>query len=152
MSGTHLARRQRASRVPGITAVRLTPTGGNASLVNISSSGVLVECGSRLASKTTVTVRFEGTFSPASVEGQVARCQVAGIGKDGAIRYHVGIAFSQHIPLNVEPETPPAADWAPPAPPAPPEPQQAFVPPPPVVPEAVPAPASPPVAAPRNRW
>jgi hypothetical protein len=149
VSGTHLARRQRASRIPEITAVRLTPTGGNVSLVNISSSGLLVECGVRLASKTTVTVRFEGTFSPASIEGQVARCQVAGIGKDGAIRYHVGIAFAQHIALNINEAPPPSADLAQPAPP---EPPQAFVPPPPVVPEAVPAPASSPVAAPRNRW
>lgn len=149
MSGTHVARRQRASEVPGITAVRLTPTGGNASLVNISSSGVLVECSSRLAPKTPVTVRFDGTFSPASVEGQVARCQVAGIGKDGTIRYHVGIAFAEHIPLNVEPETPPFADGAQPSPS---EPPQVSVAPQPVVSEAVRAPGSPPVAAPRNRW
>jgi len=149
VSGAHVARRQRASRVPGITAVRLAPIGGNTSLVNISSSGVLVECGSRLASKTPVTVRFEGTFSPATIEGQVARCQVAGIGKDGAIRYHVGIAFAQHIPLNVDASPSPTADLAQPAPP---EPPQASVPLPPVVPETVPAPASSPVAARRNRW
>lgn len=142
MSGTHLARRQRASRIPEITAVRLTPTGGNVSLVNISSSGVLVECGSRLASKTTVTVRFEGTFSPASIEGQVARCQVAGIGKDGAIRYHVGIAFAQHIPLNLDAAPPPSDVSAQPSPSEP----------PPVVPAAAPAPASSPAVAPRNRW
>ncbi len=149
MSGTHIARRQRASRIPGITAVRLTPSGGDASLVNISSSGVLVECGSRLAPKTTVTVRFEGTFSPASVEGQVARCQVAGIGKDGAIRYHVGIAFARHIPLNIEEELEPSEDLAQPSPTEPPQVSTAR---PPIVPEAVPAHVSSPALGIRNRW
>ena len=110
---------------------------------------MLVECGSRLAPKTTVTVRFEGTFSPASVEGQVARCQVAGIGKDGAIRYHVGIAFARHIPLNIEEEPPPSADLAQPSSP---EPPQVSVARPPIVPEAVPARVSSPAVALRNRW
>jgi len=102
VNSTQVARRRRASHVPEITGIRLTPTGGDATLVNISSSGVLVECDSRVAPRTLLTVRFLGTFSPASAEGRVARCLVAGIGKDGAIRYHIGIAFTQLIPFDVE--------------------------------------------------
>ncbi len=134
VSGQHVSRRQRASRVPEITGVRLAPIGGEAVLVNISASGVLVECGTRVASSTTVTVLFDGTFKPASVEGRVARCVVARIGSDGLIRYHLGIAFSHMIDFDVpepevRPEQPPAS--------------------PPALPDAVP-PAAPPEA--RNRW
>ncbi len=92
---------------------------------------------------------FRRHLLPGLSRGAVARCQVAGIGKDGTIRYHVGIAFTEHIPLNVEPETPPFADGAQPSPS---EPPQVSVAPQPVVSEAVRAPGSPPVAAPRNRW
>jgi hypothetical protein len=90
-------RRFAASQAPEITGVRLTPIGVDATLVNISSSGVLVECGTRVGPRTAVTVSFAGTFTPASVDGRVARCVVAGIGKDSAIRYHVGIAFNHTI-------------------------------------------------------
>jgi hypothetical protein len=95
-------RRVAASRVPEITGIRLAPIGGDATLINISSSGVLAECGTRMAPKMTVTVFFEGTFTPASVDGQVSRCVVAGIGKDGALRYHVGIAFNHTILFDAE--------------------------------------------------
>jgi hypothetical protein len=134
VSGGHISRRQRASRVPEITGVRLAPIGGEAVLVNISASGVLVECGTRVASSTAVTVFFDGTFKQASAAGRVARCVVARIGADGLIRYHLGIAFNQMIDFDVpEPEVvldqPPAS--------------------PPPLPDAVP-PAAPPEV--RNRW
>ena len=134
MSGPQVSRRQRASRVPEITGVRLAPAAGEATLVNISSSGVLVECGTRVASSTAVTVFFEGTFKPASVAGRVARCVVGRIGADGLLRYHIGIAFNQMIEFDV-PEAPVEPDPLPESPPSLPT-------------EA--RPAAPPNA--RNRW
>jgi PilZ domain-containing protein len=95
------APRLQASAVPAITGVRLSPFGAEATLVNISQSGVLVECATRLRLGTALTVVFDGTFTPSSVEGRVARSSVASVDKKGTLRYHVGIAFTKPIALNV---------------------------------------------------
>lgn len=99
MTESRVAPRRPASLVPSITAVRLTPVGGNAALVNISATGVLVECSTRIAPGSPVTVVFEGTFVPASVSSKVARCEVTGIDQQGMLRYHLGIAFAKGIEL-----------------------------------------------------
>lgn len=106
MTTGQVSRQRRVARVPGITGIRLTPTGGDGTLVNLSASGVLVECESRVAPRTPITVRFIGTFSPASADGRVVRCLVAGIGKDGTIRYQIGIAFTELIPFNAADASP----------------------------------------------
>lgn len=98
------APRLEASIVPSITGIRLSPYGADATLVNISGSGVLVECSSRLQQGTSVTVVFDGTFSPSSIEGRVAHCSVATIGRKGVLRYHVGIAFKNPITLEDAPQ------------------------------------------------
>ena len=97
------ASRLPASLVPSITAVRLSPHGADATLLNISASGVLVECATRFRLGTAVTAVFEGTFSPSSVEGRVARSCVATMNKNGVLRYHIGIAFNKPIPLQEAP-------------------------------------------------
>lgn len=99
------ATRLPASRVPSITRVRLSPHGVEATLINISTRGVAVECDCRLLPKAEVTVLFDGTFEPSSVASRVARCAVVGLGQDGALRYQVGIAFAGPIQL-VEAPTP----------------------------------------------
>jgi hypothetical protein len=110
------APRLAASDVPSITGVRLRPFGAEATLMNISASGVLVECVTRLRLGTAVTVVFDGTFSPAIVEGRVARSSVATVSKNGVLGYHVGIAFQKPIPLDVpRPTVTAAAEPAPPA-------------------------------------
>ena len=98
-----------ASEVPSITSIRLRPFGAEATLVNISASGVLVDCVTRLRLGTSVTVVFDGKFSPATAEGCVARSTVASVSKNGVLRYHVGIAFQSPIPLNVVVTAPPPA-------------------------------------------
>lgn len=100
------APRRLASAVPSITGLRISPHGVEASLVNISESGVLAECGERLKPGSAVTVVFEGTFTPRSVEGRVARNTVSSMGKDGRLRYHVGIAFTKHISLGPDDSSP----------------------------------------------
>jgi hypothetical protein len=97
------APRRPASAVPSITGVRISPHGVEAVLVNISETGVLTECGERLKPGSVVTVVFEGTFVPRSVEGRVARNTVSSMGKDGRLRYHVGISFTKPIQLGADP-------------------------------------------------
>ena len=98
-----------ASAVPGIKGVRLSPHGTEATLLNISASGALVECTSRIRLGTAVTTVFEGTFSPATIEGRVARSSVANVSKKGVLQYHIGIAFNNRIAIGV----PPAVEQSP---------------------------------------
>jgi PilZ domain-containing protein len=104
--------------VPSITGVRLKPFGVDAALLNISASGVLVECARGLRLGTAVTVVFDGTFPTPLVEGRVARSTVATMATNGSLRYHVGITFQTRIALELpaaaiaEPESAPA-DQAP---------------------------------------
>lgn len=93
------ASRRPASTAPEITGVRLKPHGADATLVNISTSGILVECASRIKPGTAVIVVFEGTFSPAQVDARVARSSVAIMHKGGGLGYHTGIAFNRPIVL-----------------------------------------------------
>lgn len=104
MTGEPVARRYPASAFPEIQGIRLAPTGATATLVNLSASGILVECASRPAPGAVLTVHFKGTFTPASIKSRVVRCEVAGISADGSLRYHLGLAFSTRIVLPNETE------------------------------------------------
>jgi hypothetical protein len=99
------ADRRDASLVPSITGVRLSPHGAEAKLVNISTTGVLVECATRLQPGSSVTVIFEGGFSPPSVDSRVARSNVVAVNKGGGMRYQIGLAFKQPITLEDLPST-----------------------------------------------
>jgi hypothetical protein len=101
------ATRLPASSVASITSVRISPVGSEATLVNISSTGVLVRCVTRLLPGTPVTVVFDGSFTPSSVKGKVVRCMVADICKPAGLAYHIGIAFNSAIALQ-EPSASPA--------------------------------------------
>jgi hypothetical protein len=92
--------RRPAAAVPSITGLRLSPLGGDASLVNISETGLLAECTVRLKVGSATRVLLEGAFSPSSVSGRVARCEVNAMGQDGVLRYHVGIEFNSPIALD----------------------------------------------------
>lgn len=94
------APRRHASLVPSITGLRLSPCGGEASLVSISTSGVLVKCNTRLTLGSGVKVMLDGTFSPSSIKSRVARCFVADIDSYGVLWYHVGIVFNEPITLD----------------------------------------------------
>jgi hypothetical protein len=107
------APRYPASEVPSITGLRMSPHGAEASLVNISTTGLLAECAVRLKTGSTVTVQFEGTFTPSTVQGRVARCSVARVNNSGTLMYHVGLAFADAIALPAELERRAAAAAAP---------------------------------------
>src|SRR5690606_3588472 len=49
-----------AATFPGITGIRISPMGTDATLVNLSSTGALVRCLTRLLPGTPVTLVFEG--------------------------------------------------------------------------------------------
>jgi hypothetical protein len=98
-----IAARRLASRVPSITGLRLSPYGGEASLVNISVSGALIRCSTRVLPGTALVVVFEGTFSPSSIKSRVARCLVADIDARGVLWYHVGVGFDNPITLEDAP-------------------------------------------------
>jgi hypothetical protein len=147
------AQRLPASAVPSITGLRIPAHGGTATLINISASGLLAECGERLQLGYRVTVLVEGTFAPRLIRGKVARSSVATLGSNGNLRYHVGIAFD--APIALEHPAPAAqVEPAPVATAAPTEVARAAVEPPAPAP-AAPPPTAPDVPAPpaiRNRW
>ena len=93
-----VAPRRPAEECPWITGLRLSP-GGEAALGNISTSGLMARCHKRLAPGGAVTVTTTGTFTPSVMKGRVARCEVGGIGKDGAIHYKIGIVFDETVSL-----------------------------------------------------
>ena len=98
------APRRPASAVPSIRGLLISPPGSSATLVDISASGLLAECGVPLRIAQAVTVNFEGTFAPQSVEAQVVRSSVASMTSAG-VRYHVGFAFT--APIAFEDKSPP---------------------------------------------
>jgi PilZ domain-containing protein len=99
--------RLQASEVPSITGVRLKPHGADAKMVNISLTGMLTECTSRVKVGSTVAVLFEGSFAVESVVGRIVRCEVSAMGRDGVLRYHVAIAFTQPLSPEMLPALPP---------------------------------------------
>lgn len=96
------ATRWPAAAVPAIKSLRISPRGIEATLVNISTTGLLAESVDRLQTGSVVTVVFEGTFVPDRVRGTVVRNSVSSVGSDGALRYHVGVCFMEPIRLEVE--------------------------------------------------
>jgi hypothetical protein len=102
----------RLSSHPAITGIRLSPYGVEATLVNISAVGALVRCNTRFKPDTTVTVVFQGTFTPSSVQGRVARSVVSSADK-GVLWYDIGIAFDTHIPLREQVAVAASADESP---------------------------------------
>ena len=94
------ATRHTAAAMSSITGIRLSPIGTEAHLVNISTTGILVRCATRLMPGTAVTVLFEGTFAPPPVKGNVVRCLVADICRPAGLSYHVGIHFKEPIAID----------------------------------------------------
>jgi hypothetical protein len=108
--------RRLAASVPNITGLQLLPNGGQATLVNISPTGLLAESASRLQVGSSVQILFVGGFSPAIASGRVARCEVAAMGRDGLLRYHLAIEFDSTLPLEPMREEDPEKEEVAPAP------------------------------------
>jgi len=100
---THPERRPAAS-MPNITGIQLLPHGAEASLVNISTTGLLAESAARLQVGSSVKIVFAGGFVPTSVAGRVARCEIAAMDRDGTLRYNLAIEFDAALTLDEEPQ------------------------------------------------
>jgi hypothetical protein len=100
-TSTHAVRHP-ASDFPSITGLTLLPQSADASLVNLSTTGLLSESTARVPVSSPVIVKFRGTFSPGSVVGRVVRCEVAAMGKDGILHYNIAIQFASPITLGDE--------------------------------------------------
>jgi hypothetical protein len=100
----HASRRLKPSLVPSITGIMVGFGGPRMNLVNISTSGVLIEGPQRLKPGNEVKLVFEGGFSPSTVPSRVVRTLVTGIGRDGVLHYQVGLAFLSPVELPVPEE------------------------------------------------
>ena len=92
--------RQPASAIPSITGLTLSPYGAEATLVNISATGLLAESRMPLKIGNFVKVLFEGALAPQPVAGRVVRICVASMTSSG-VRYNIGIAFKAAIDLDL---------------------------------------------------
>jgi hypothetical protein len=108
--------RRPAASIPNITGLQFLPNGGPATLVNISPTGLLAESAARLQVGSSVQILFVGGFSPAIASGRVARCEVAAMGRDGLLRYHLAIEFDSALTLDPMPEEDPVREDVAPAP------------------------------------
>ena len=104
------ARRLRASDAGVVRQARLLP-GGDANILNISNTGLLVENKTRLPIGSTVNVRVEGS-AVMGIEGHIVRSRVSAIHRDGTLSYETAIEFEQPRPIDgseTEPIPKPAA-------------------------------------------
>ena len=101
------ARRLRASDAGVVRQARLLP-GGDANILNISNTGLLVENKTRLPIGSTVNVRVEGS-AVMGIEGHIVRSRVSAIHRDGTLSYETAIEFDQPRPIDGgETEPPPS--------------------------------------------
>ena len=114
MTVSHLARsrnrRRPASAVPSIRGLRISPPGFRATLVNISSTGLLAEWGLSLKIGQAVTVAFEGASTPPPAEARVVRSAIVSTSPAG-LRYHLALAFT--VPIVFDGGAPLARETAP---------------------------------------
>ena len=101
------ARRLRASEAGVVRHARLLP-GGDADILNISNTGLLVENKSRLPIGSSVNVRVEGS-SVMGIEGHIVRSRVSAIHRDGTLSYETAIEFERPQPIDGDEVAPPPA-------------------------------------------
>jgi len=93
-----VALRKGRGDVPWLSGIKLS-WGQELKLVNISSTGVLVETGSKLAPGSTTELHLSGPETNLVVPARVIRSDVARINGLG-VRYHAAAAFANKIDLN----------------------------------------------------
>jgi len=107
------ARRRPLGDIPWLSGVKLALS-TEAALVNISTSGVLVETGSKLTPGSTTELHLTGTGGGLIVPVRIVRSEIARIDGFG-VKYHAAAAFDAAIDLSgprrpmSAPSTPPEA-------------------------------------------
>ena len=104
-SSSKRAKRLRASEANVVRQARLLP-GGDADILNISNTGLLVENKSRLPIGSSVNVRVEGS-SVMGIEGHIVRSRVSAIHRDGTLSYETAIEFERPQPIDGDEAEPP---------------------------------------------
>jgi hypothetical protein len=89
------ARRRAQQDVPWLSDIRL-PWGVDVHLVNISSTGLLIESGSKLTPGVTLDLRLSGPDTAMLVKARFVRSEVARIDGRG-VRYHAAAEFEKAL-------------------------------------------------------
>lgn len=84
--------------IPEITGMSVS--GDEATLVNISASGLLMESATRYAPGRRITVQFEGTIPTKKIKGRIVRCQVSAINDKRTLLYHTALVFESRLMLH----------------------------------------------------
>jgi hypothetical protein len=80
----------------GIVSARVRP-GRDASVIDVSAAGALVETTHRLLPGTDVDLHLETSRGRATVRGRVLRCAVSCL-RSASVCYRGAIAFDRHLP------------------------------------------------------
>jgi CheY-like chemotaxis protein len=88
-------RRWALAEVPWLSSIRLS-WGQHLRLLNISSSGVLVESGMRLSPGSATTFQIEGSDGPLVVPARVVRCRVSDVDSLG-VKYETAAVFDRSV-------------------------------------------------------
>jgi len=91
-----LARRRQSVAEHGIVSARVRP-GIDASVVDVSAAGALIETRHRLLPGSSVEICFDPDKRRPAVRGKVVRCTVAQLGAD-QVCYRGAILFDQRLP------------------------------------------------------
>ena len=98
LEAPHRAGRLGSAEAGVVRQARLLP-GGDAHILNISNTGLLVENKTRLPVGSTVNIRVQG--SPAmGLEGHIVRSRVSAIHRDGSLTYETAIEFERPQPVD----------------------------------------------------
>ena len=92
------APRRPASAIRAIEGLLILPMNIKATLIDISTSGLLAELDATLRVGQWVKVTFKGTFEPRCVDAQVVRSNIGGMTSTG-VRYLIGFSFKLPLPL-----------------------------------------------------
>lgn len=95
-----LSQRRQSIEEHGIVSVRVRP-GVEASIVDVSASGVLVETPRRLLPGTAIEIHFERDKRLAAVRGRVLRCAIVRLGPS-SVCYRGAVLFDRHLPWLVD--------------------------------------------------
>lgn len=95
-----MAPRRRSIEEHGIVSARIRP-GSDASVVDVSAGGALLETLHRLLPGTAIELQLASDNRRTAVRGRVTRCAVACLSAAG-VRYRGAIAFDRYLPWFVD--------------------------------------------------
>jgi hypothetical protein len=94
------AKRRSGIEEHGIVSARIRP-GSDASVIDVSSGGALVETLRRLMPGTNIELQLSSSDRRTAIRGRVIRCAVACLNGPG-VRYRGAIAFDGYLPWFVD--------------------------------------------------